>query len=163
MIPQIAAGHFSKKYGARWILVVAMSMNSIFSMLIPTMASVLGSTGVIMCRVGQGFSQGFMFPSVHTLLSKWAPLSERSRIGTFVYTGGPFGTVLSLPVTGWISASWIGWPAAFYIYGSLGLLWSVVFFIMGSESPAEHKTISQEERLYIEKSLGHENGHTVST
>lgn len=80
----------------------------------------------------------------------------------FLRIGGPFGTVLSLPITGWISASYIGWPSAFYIYGAVGICWVAIFLIMGSESPAQHKSISVEERYYIEKSLGHETGHNVS-
>lgn len=136
-------------------------MNSIFSLLIPYTANNFGSIGVMICRALQGFSQGFMFPSVHTLMSKWAPLPERSRMGTFVYTGGPFGTVLAMPITGWISASHTGWPVVFYLYGACGLIWTVMYFILGAESPAHHKNISVEEKYYIEKSLGHENGYEV--
>lgn len=47
----------------------------------------LGSWGVMLCRALQGFCQGFFFPTVHTLLSVWIPLSERSRLGTFAYAG----------------------------------------------------------------------------
>lgn len=49
-----------------------------------------GSWGVKLCRALQGFSQGFIFPCVHVLLSKWIPLSERSRFGAFVYAGKLF-------------------------------------------------------------------------
>lgn len=41
----------------------------------------------MLCRMIQGFAQGFIFPSTHAALSRWAPLPERSRIGSFVYTG----------------------------------------------------------------------------
>lgn len=161
VIPQIAAGQLSKKYGARWFLLGAMAVNSVGGLLIPAMASAFGSDGVMVCRVVQGFGQGFLYPATHNLLSKWAPLPERSRIGSFVYIGGPFGTVLALPITGWLSESYAGWPAAFYLYGALGLLWTVAYFFLGSESPAQHQTISNEERYYIEQSLGHEDGHKV--
>ncbi|CAG9817703.1 unnamed protein product [Phaedon cochleariae] len=42
---------------------------------------------VMVCRAVQGLSQGFVFPSVHGLLARWVPKSERSRLGTLVYAG----------------------------------------------------------------------------
>lgn len=38
-------------------------------------------------RVLQGLTQGTIFPSTHTLLSKWVPPGERARLSTFVYSG----------------------------------------------------------------------------
>lgn len=67
-----------------------------------------------------------------------------------------------MPITGWISASSAGWPCVFYVYGAMGLAWVVVYFLLGANSPASHKSISAEEKYYIEKSLGHEDGHSVS-
>ncbi|KRT84623.1 membrane transporter, partial [Oryctes borbonicus] len=128
-----------------------MLVSALFTVLIPIMAE-LGAWGVMICRVVQGFTQGFFYPCTHNLLSRWIPLSERSRMGTFVYAGGPLGTVIALPLTGWISSSSIGWPSAFYIYGALGFAWTGLWLWLGSNSPSEHKTISDEERMYIEKS-----------
>lgn len=54
---------------------------------IPIMANNFGSKGVMLCRFIQGLAQGFLLPSIHTLLGHWAPPSERSRIGTFAYAG----------------------------------------------------------------------------
>lgn len=68
-------------------------------------------------------------------------------------TGGPFGTVISMPVTGWISASSIGWPSVFYIYGAVGFIWTACWVFIGCDKPSEHKSISSEEKKYIEVSL----------
>lgn len=77
----------AKKIGPKWPLIGAMTVCSISSLLIPVMAEKAGSGGVMACRVVQGLCQGFVFPSTHAALSRWAPLPERSRIGSFVYTG----------------------------------------------------------------------------
>lgn len=65
-----------------------------------------------------------------------------------------------MPVTGWISASRLGWPWGFYFYGAFGLTWVVVYFILGADSPASHRSITVEEKYYIEKSLGHLKGQS---
>jgi MFS family permease len=139
-----------KRFGPKWFLTVTMFINSLFTILIPVMASSAGEGGVIACRVIQGLNQGFLFPSIHMLLGKWTPLPERSQVASFVYTGGPLGTVISLPVTGVIANSSIGWPTAFYLYGGLGIGWSVLWALLGADSPTKHGRISEEERQYIE-------------
>lgn len=73
--------------------------------------------------------------------------------GTFVYAGAQFGTVITMPISGFLAASSVGWPSIFYIFGALTILWSIVFFYFGADSPAEHRSISQKEREYIEESL----------
>ncbi|XP_022916498.1 putative inorganic phosphate cotransporter [Onthophagus taurus] len=156
VVPQIGAGQLAEKFGAKWILTIAMTISSIFTFLIPTFAN-FSTWGVMVCRISQGFTQGFFFPCVHNMLSKWIPLRERSRMGTFVYAGGPLGTVISMPLTGWISASTIGWPGAFYLYGCFGLIWVLMWIWRAGNNPEEYKTITDEEKLYILKGSGQQN------
>lgn len=63
------------------------------------------------------------------------------------------GTVIMTAVSGILASSSLGWPSIFYISGSAGVVWSVLWFFYGSNSPAECPTISAEERDFIEKSL----------
>lgn len=153
VLPQIGAGQLAKNYGPKWLLVIAMLVNAVFAFLIPTMAD-WGSYGVMIARALQGFAQGFFYPCCHNLLSKWVPLSERTRMGTIVYAGGPFGTVITMPITGWIAASDAGWPTAFYVFGAAGALWTVAYIFIGSNSPMDAKHISAEELRYIKKETG---------
>lgn len=84
---QLIAGSLAKIYGAKKFLIGAMTANSVACMLIPTAAIKLGSYGVIGCRIIQGISQGFFYPSVYNLLGRWAPVSERSRLGALALGG----------------------------------------------------------------------------
>lgn len=175
----MGAGQLAEHYGPKWFLIAAMTLSSLFTLLIPIMAN-YGAYFVVICRVMQGLTQGFFFPSIQFLLSKWVPLNERSRMGSFVYAGlihlcrvtqliwfvktagGPLGSVLSLPVTGWISASSGGWPSAFYLYALLGVIWVGLWYWLGSNDPAQHQTISEKERKYILQSTGASNAEDVS-
>lgn len=68
-------------------------------------------------------------------------------------TGSQVGTVIMTAVSGVLASSSLGWPSIFYISGVAGVVWSVLWFFYGSNSPAECPAISEEERDYIEKSL----------
>lgn len=65
-----------------------------------------------------------------------------------------------MPVTGFISNS-IGWPIAFYLYGGLGIMWSIIWVFVGSDSPSKHPSITDEERKYIEAGLQNEDDKEV--
>lgn len=133
-------------------------MCSVLTILTPVAASI---DWKILCalRLLQGLSQGFIFPSVHTSLAKWVHPSERGLLGTFTYSGSQLGIVVMLSVSGVIAASTLGWPGIFYISGGSGVLWSILFAIFGSNSPAEYKftSMTKEERDYIESMPGSSN------
>ncbi|KAJ8946321.1 hypothetical protein NQ318_004210 [Aromia moschata] len=160
---QIFAGQLAKNYGPKLFLTVAIFTCSLFTALVPFFGSWLGSGGVIACRVIQGMCQGFLFPSVHNLLSFWAPLIDRTTIGSFVYAAAPLGNVIAMPITGAIAASTAGWPVVFYLYGAMGMCWTVVWVLTGSDSPSKHKSISPEEKKYIEADLVMEDRKTIPT
>lgn len=66
-----------------------------------------------------------------------------------------------MPVTGFISESWVGWPTSYYLFAGIGVVWTIAWVFLGANKPSLHKYISKEEREYIEKSLGHEDHKEV--
>uniref|UniRef100_A0A1I8G8S5 MFS domain-containing protein n=1 Tax=Macrostomum lignano TaxID=282301 RepID=A0A1I8G8S5_9PLAT len=79
-------------------------------------------------------------------------LSSAPRLATLAFCGSYAGAVLGLFLSGWLS-DWLGWPAPFYVYGVLGILWFCVWWFNAYERPCLHPTITEEERLYIESSI----------
>ncbi|KAJ8929849.1 hypothetical protein NQ314_017453, partial [Rhamnusium bicolor] len=141
-------------YQPKWLLVGALFVSSTACILIPSVAVQFGSIGVIICRVIQGLAHGFIFPSVHNILGQWVPASERSRLILLAYSGTQFSSILTKLVFRSISESWAGWPAIFYLFGGLGYAWIILWINCGYNTPAEHGTITEEERSYIQNSLG---------
>lgn len=84
---QLVAGSLAKIYGAKIFLILSMTVNAVVCVLIPLAAVNYGSYGVIVCRILQGVSQGFFYPSIYNLLGRWAPVTERSRLGSVVLAG----------------------------------------------------------------------------
>ena len=57
-------------------------------------------------------------------------------------TGAQFGTIVALATSGLISYH-IGWEYIFYIFGSMGAIWSVLWVFLVFESPSNHPRISK--------------------
>ncbi|CAH1100629.1 unnamed protein product [Psylliodes chrysocephalus] len=159
---QIFAGQIGKKYGTKWIAFIAMFINATACVVIPPVAEYIGSYGVMACRMIQGLSQGFFFPSVHNILGQWAPSDERSVLGTIAFAGPSLGTIVSILITGAICSSWSGWPLAFYLFGALGYAWMLAWVLLAANTPASHPKISKEEREYIQKSLSVNENDEIS-
>lgn len=68
-------------------------------------------------------------------------------------TGTQFGTVVTLFVAGNLAASSWGWPSIFYFTGLSGLLWVVIWLVVGADDPDTHTTISEKEQVYITTTL----------
>lgn len=94
-------------------------------------------------------------PCTHALLAKWIPPNERSRMGAFVYAGAQFGTVISMPLSGLLAEYGFagGWPSIFYVFGTIGTIWCVVFLWTCKEDPQSDETIEDDERKYIVNQL----------
>lgn len=104
--------------------------------------------------------QGFIFPSAHTMISKWAPVSERGQMTTFSYSGAQFGTVVMFASSAFLASSpHLGWPSIFYIAGATGLVWCIFYYLFGGNSPSEHKRITPEEKAFIEQAQGMKNSN----
>ena len=84
---------------------------------------------------------------MHSMFAKWIPLYERSRMSTFMYSGSQIGTVLTMPIAALLCDSEFfgGWPSVFYVFGSIGLIWCAIWFIVVHETPEIHPTIQRKE------------------
>jgi len=68
------------------------------------------------------------------------------------FTGNYVGIVIGLPLSGILAQSW-GWESVFYVFGTIGCIWTVLWLIFIKKSPACDPFISEAERNYIEHSL----------
>ncbi|XP_039367957.1 sodium-dependent phosphate transport protein 3-like isoform X4 [Mauremys reevesii] len=98
---------------------------------------------------------GVIFPAQYTLWAKWAPPLERSRLMNLAEAGCTFGTFITFPVAG-IICQYLGWPYIYFIFGGIGCVWCVFWFLLVYEDPARHPRISAGEKEYIVSSLANQ-------
>ena len=74
--------------------------------------------------------------------------------------GMQFGTVISLPLSGYLcEIQWDnGWPLAFYVPGSLAVVWFIFWVMLIFDGPDVHPRIAEDEKKYILDSTGRREG-----
>uniref|UniRef100_M3XHC3 Sialin n=2 Tax=Latimeria chalumnae TaxID=7897 RepID=M3XHC3_LATCH len=151
IVTQVPGGYLASRYGGKWLLGGGILLTAIFTLLTPIAAD-LGVGYLIAVRVLEGLGEGVSFPAMHAMWSSWAPPLERSKLLTISYAGSQLGTVVTLPLSGLICFH-LDWTYVFYIFGSVGLLWFILWSWITSNTPETNKAISEEEKEYISASL----------
>ncbi|XP_066978021.1 putative inorganic phosphate cotransporter isoform X1 [Macrobrachium rosenbergii] len=111
-------------------------------------------------RILAGVAQGGTLPSLAVLISTWVIPKERSKFTSYVYIGSNLGTVAAMSLGGLLSSSTFmgGWPSIFYLFGILGLVWGIPWFLFIRDSHEKHPRVSAKELEYIAQ-----EGNTMRT
>lgn len=147
LLLQIPSGYLANRFGGRLVLAVAVLWWSLCTILTPLSAAV-SLTLLIITRVAMGAGEAAMFPGAYNLFSRWTVPAERARAVSLLLSGIPVGTVFALSVTGWVVQQY-DWPVIFYIFGSIGIVWAVVWLRTVHDSPLTHPTITASERALL--------------
>nr|XP_053629149.1 sialin-like [Cherax quadricarinatus] len=124
VLTNMIGGRLGELIGGKVVFGVGVLVTSILTLVTPVVAHT-STPLLIALRVVEGLGEGVTFPAMNALMAKWVPPLERSKMSSLVYAGSQFGTVVSLPISGLLCQSSFlkGWPAVFYLFGVLGLLW----------------------------------------
>ncbi|CAN7999053.1 unnamed protein product, partial [Ixodes hexagonus] len=157
VVTQIPGGRLAERFGAKWLYGVGVLITALLTLLTPV-AATWSFYAFVALRVMMGLGEGVTFPAMHAMIARWLPKDERSFLSTVIYSGGQIGTVIAMPISGILCDSTFlgGWPAAFYVFGLIGIVWFVFWALLVSNNPQEHPRISDEERIYIETNQGEE-------
>ncbi|XP_064100173.1 putative inorganic phosphate cotransporter [Macrobrachium nipponense] len=161
MLTNYIGGRLAERFGGRLVYGLGVTLTGILTVLSPLAAK--HSTGAFMViRVLEGMTEGVTFPAMNVMVSFWIPPQERARSLARICGGCQFGTVVTLSVSGWLSQSIWGWPAVFYVSGSLAIVWGWFWFKNVYDSPDQHPTISTAEKLFIKQGIGdHRNNKSL--
>ncbi|XP_048745498.1 sialin-like [Ostrea edulis] len=151
---QIPGGWVAVKFGGKRVLGLSMALSSFCTFLTP-IAAQTSHIFLMIIRFLLGIASGAVFPAMHTMWGKWAPPNERSKLTAFTYAGGQAAIVVTFPIASLLCKYGFagGWPSIFYIQGVLSTVWVVLWMLLTSDSPEQHKRISHIEKLYIRQSL----------
>ncbi|XP_008218866.2 PREDICTED: LOW QUALITY PROTEIN: probable anion transporter 5 [Prunus mume] len=116
---QVPGGWAAQKIGGRKVLLLSFVLWSSTCALIPLDPNRVFV--MVIARLLVGVAQGFIFPSIHTVLAQWVPPHERSRSVSLTTSGMYLGA------------------AVFLAEAALGAMWSLLWFKYASDPPrSEH-------------------------
>ncbi|XP_074662009.1 sialin-like [Tubulanus polymorphus] len=147
IITQIPAGWIGDRFGSKIVFGVGVTLASVATILLPIAAR--GHVyAVIFLRFVMGLSTGVIFPAMHGLWARWAPVQERTTLMALTYSGTMVGNIFAFFISG-ILCQYVGWSSIFYVIGGLILMWSILWFTLVYDSPELHPRISPAERSFI--------------
>ncbi|CAF4061355.1 unnamed protein product [Adineta steineri] len=149
---QVPGGWLATTIGAKWVFAGSLFTSSIASFA-STMMYTMSSTHFIsmfLLRFIVGLAHGVLFPATIALWSLWAVPQERSTLASIGFCGTHLGTSVTMLVGGLFCRHlYSGWMYIFCLTGILGFIWLLLWISLTSDSPNNHKTISDHERDYI--------------
>lgn len=140
-IAAVAVGFLAGKVSTRWIL---LTMGISWAVLQFPMLFGGGAAVLLVTRILLGGAEGPATPISLQHVHGWFPAKERGFPSSIIAIGSTLGPVIAAPVLAWIIAHPdLGWRWAFGFLGIVGLLWSVVWFLVGRDGPYSHATGKQ--------------------
>uniref|UniRef100_A0A0N4Z5B7 MFS domain-containing protein n=1 Tax=Parastrongyloides trichosuri TaxID=131310 RepID=A0A0N4Z5B7_PARTI len=155
----LITGTQADRLNSKWCISIALMLLIVSNIIIPLLA---GSSFwlVVLARVFTGFSDSFLQPSANSMITRWFPPKERPFVIGLVTGGRQIGTLLILPLAGFLCSRkdiLNGWPSIFYFSALIGALILVCWLILSADKPSKHFCISNFEQTFIEERVTEEN------
>jgi ACS family glucarate transporter-like MFS transporter len=138
---EIPCGALGDRIGPRRVLTRIVLWWSGFTSLT---GAVTGYVPLLLTRFFFGAGEAGAFPNASIAVARWFPVHERGRaFGISLMAsqlGGAIAPLMVVPIQ-----MQYGWRASFYVFGILGVAWSLVWYWWFRDSPAEKPGVSQAE------------------
>lgn len=138
---QIPLGAWGDKKGHRVVLTAIVVWWSVFTAL-TGMAN--GFIMLIIVRLMFGIGEAGSYPCMTGVIGKWFKPSETAKAQGFIWAASRMGGALTPFIVIPVIAG-LGWRMAFYILGSAGLLWALLWFLFYRDRPSLIKGIKENE------------------
>ncbi|CAB4291027.1 unnamed protein product [Prunus armeniaca] len=129
---QVPGGWAAQRIGGRCVLLLSFVTWSLTYAFVPLDPNRV--TMMVLARLLVGVAQGFMFPSIHSVLAQWVPPHERSRSVSLTTSGMYLGAAAGMLVV----PSLVKLRSPQFVFlaeATLGTIWSVVWLNYASNPP----------------------------
>ena len=117
-------------------------------------------TGLFIIRFLFGLGEAGAYPNATIVINTWFPKHEAGRAQSFIWIASRVGAAIAPFIALYFMSQW-GWRYVFYIFGCLGIIWSIFWYFWFQNEPKNMPGISSDELAHIEK--GREQKITYNT
>jgi MFS family permease len=142
---EIPTGRLGDRFGSRRVLTRIVIWWSVFTALTGAATGVVTLVGV---RFLFGAGEAGAFPNAARVISRWFPVAERGRVQGVMLTAAQLGGVAA-PVAAAAVIELAGWRWAFAVFGLVGVVWAVGFYVWFRDDPADHPGVNAGELAVI--------------
>jgi len=141
MLFEIPSGAWGDKAGPRKLLTRIVIWWSVFTSLT---GAAVNYMWLLIVRFLFGAGEAGAYPNSSGAISRWFPAEERGRAQGIVWMASRIGGALTPFLVVPIQSNY-GWRASFWVFGILGIIWAIVWYIWFRDHPAEKPGVSKEE------------------
>lgn len=142
---QVPGGWLGDRFGPRGIL---SSIVAYWSFMTFATAHAVGFLSLWVIRFLFGLGEAGAFPTATRAMVLWFNKSERGFVQGITHSFSRLGAAIVPPIAVAIMVAW-GWKAVFYVFGSVGLIWAILFFLIYRNIPEEHRWVNKAELSHI--------------
>jgi MFS family permease len=145
---EIPSGARGDRIGVRRVLARIVVWWSLFTMVTGMTWNFLG---LAVTRFLFGAGEAGAYPNASGSIQHWFPGAERARAQGFVWgasrVGGALAPVIVVPLM-----VAFGWRMVFFLFGTVGMLWALVWYAWYRDRPQEHSAVTPRELAELDDS-----------
>ena len=130
-IAAIVVGFIVNRVETRWVLLI---LAAIWALAQFPMVGTIGFSTLLICRIILGAGEGPAGAVAVHAIYKWFPDEKRTLPTAILSQGSAFGVIFAVPLLNWVIVNY-SWHYAFGALGVVGLMWVVLWLILGKEGP----------------------------
>jgi sugar phosphate permease len=138
---QVPGGWLSDRFGPRAVLTGVVTF---WSVMTAATGLAAGATSFKVVRFLFGVGEAGAFPGATRAMQLWYPRSERGFVQGITHSASRAGAALAPPIVLAIMLNF-GWRAAFFVCGSVGILWSIWWALSYRNLPEDHGMVNRSE------------------
>jgi ACS family glucarate transporter-like MFS transporter len=147
---EIPTGALGDRVGPRRVLTRVVAWWSAFTTVTGTVSNYYLLLLVRFCFAA---GEAGAYPNASAVIGRWIPVAKRTRAWGIVWMTSQVGAVLSPWLVVLIQTRY-GWRAPFFVFGLLGVMWSLAWYGWFRDSPQEKAGITEAELREIGSAPG---------
>ena len=162
MLFEVPTGHWGDKHGSRGVLLRIVLWWSAFTALTGFVWASTGDSSangwmswlnsgflmLLLVRFLFGVGEADAFPNVARVLGDWFPAHARGSAQGAITTASLIGGAAAPAASSYLILA-VGWRNTFVIFGLLGVVWCVAFYLWYRDRPEEHPGVNDAELKLI--------------
>ncbi|MBI3472435.1 MAG: MFS transporter [Candidatus Solibacter usitatus] len=152
---EIPGGYMGDVMGARRVLMRIVVWWSVFTAATGWAWSYLSLVAI---RFFFGAGEAGCFPNVTKAFTVWLPAEERVRAQGIMWMSARWGGAFT-PLLVYQILQLMHWRRAFELFGAIGVVWAVLFYLWFRDNPRDNKKVNPAELRLIEESSHQASGH----